>query len=161
MARLHRVTSLAAAVLLTLPAAAVGSRPSAALSCGILPYTEAALSRRAQTTASSDFVDVAGSTVRIATRETACVVVQFSAQIAAAGDGSVVQVRVVRNDGRQDVVGIDPPVTFVAGRLSDGRSYGLLLPAVPPGAHTIRMQFRSRGGDVTLRSFNMNVRHGR
>lgn len=161
MARLHRLIPLTAAALLSLPAAAVGSRSASALSCGILPYTEAALNRRSQSTESREFVDVVGSTLRFRTRETSCIVVQFSAQIRAAGDGSVMEVRAVRNDGKQDVVNVDGPAQFVAGRLADGRSYGLLLPAVAPGIHTIRLQFRAAGdGSVTIQRFNMEVRRG-
>jgi len=153
------LTALAAAVL-SLPVTAIGSLPAAALSCGILPYTEAAVSRRAQTADTHEFVDVVGSTIRFRTRETTCIVVQFSAEISAAGDGSVVQVRAVRNDGAEDVVNLEGPVQFAAGRVPDGRSYGLLLPAVRPGLHTVRLQVRVRGGAVTLRTFSMNVRRG-
>jgi len=164
MARLHRLTLLAAAVLLSLPAAVVGSRPVAALSCGILPYTEAVVNRTSQRTTSRAFVDVAGSSIRFRTSETSCIVVQFSGQVMALGDGSVrtLQVRIVRNDGRGDVLGPDGPIQFTAGPLSDGRSFGLLLPAVRPGLHTVRMQFRSGDGSVVvIRSFNMNVSRGR
>jgi hypothetical protein len=162
MPRLHRLIPLAAAVLLSLPAAIVGSRTAAAISCGILPYTEAALSRRSQTTDSREFVDVVGSTIRFRTRETTCIVVQFSAQIRAAGDGSVMPIRAVRNDGKEDVVNVKGPAQFVVGPLSDARSYGLLLPAVPPGVHTVRLQYRAAGdGSVTIQRFSMDVRHGR
>jgi hypothetical protein len=160
MTRLHRLMPLAAA-LLSLPVIGVGSRPAAALSCGILPYTEMAVNRRFQTTESREFVDVVGSSLRFRTREMTCIVVQFSAQITADGDGSVMQVRAVRNDGKQDVVNVEGPVQFVAGRMSDGRSYGLLLPAVAPGVHTVRLQYRAVGdGSVTIQRFSMNVSRG-
>lgn len=163
MARLHRLTLLAAAVLLSLPAAVVGGRPAAALSCGILPYTEAVVSRTSQRTTSRAFVDVAGSSIRFRTRETSCIVVQFSGQVFALGDGSVrtIQVRAVRSGGGGDVANPEGPIQFTAGPLADGRSFGLLLPAVPPGLHTVRMQFRSGDGSVVvIRSFNMNVSRG-
>ena len=164
MARLHRLTSLVAAILVSLSAVVVGSRPAAALSCGILPYTEAVVNRTAQRITSRAFVDVAGSSVRFTTRETSCIVVQFSGQVMALGDGSVrtMQVRIVRNDGRGDVLGPDGPIQFVVGPVVDARSFGLLLPAVPAGTHTVRMQVRSGDGSVlVLRSFNMNVSRGR
>ena len=163
MPRLHRLTLPAVAVLLSLPAAAVGSRPAAALSCGILPYTEAVVNRTAQRTTSRAFVDVAGSSLRFRTRETSCIVVQFSGQVMALGDGSVrtIQIRAVRSDGRGDVVNPEGPIQFTAGPLADGRSFGLLLPAAPPGLHTVRTQFRSGDGSVVvIRSFNMNVSRG-
>jgi hypothetical protein len=163
MPRLHRLPLLAASMLLSLPAAAVGSRPAAALSCGILPYTEAVVNRRSQQTASRAFVDVAGSSIRFRTKETSCIVVQFSAQVMALGDDSVrtIQVRAVRNDGRGDVLSPDGPVQFVVGPVADARSFGLLLPAVPAGIHTVRMQVRSGDGSVVvIRSFNMNVSRG-
>jgi hypothetical protein len=87
--------------------------------------------------------------------------VQFSAQIRAAGDGSVMEIRAVRNDGKEDVLNADGSVRFVAGRLSDGRSFGLLLPAVQPGVHTVRLQYRAAGdGSVNIQKFNMNVSRG-
>jgi hypothetical protein len=163
MVRLHRLSLLAAAVLLSLPATAIGSRPAAALSCGILPYMEASLNRTAQRTASREFVDIVGSTLRFRTTATTCIVVQFSGQVMA-GDGSVrtMQVRAVRNDGRGDVFNPDGPIQFVVGPLSDARSFGLLLPAVPAGNHSVRMQYRSGDGSVVvIKTFNMNAGHGR
>jgi hypothetical protein len=164
MPRLHGLTLLAAAVLLSLPAAAVGSRPAAALACGILPYTEAVVNGTSQRTTSRAFVDVVGSSLRFRTKETSCIVVRFSAQVMALGDGSVrtMQVRAVRNDGRGDVLSPDGPIQFVVGPVADARSFGLLLPAVPPGLHTVRMQFRSGDGSVVvIKSLNMNVSRGR
>jgi hypothetical protein len=159
MARLHHSILIAAAVLFAFPAAGL----SAVLECGILPYTEAAVNPRSQSTASRAFVDVVGSQVRFTTTQTTCIVVQFSAEVLAETAGSVMQVRAVRNDGKEDVVNAGGPVQFVAGPVADGRSYGLLLPAVRPGTHTVRMQFRALGdGSVrTIKSFNMNVSRGR
>jgi hypothetical protein len=72
------------------------------------------------------------------------------------------QVRAVRNDGRGDVFNPDGPIQFVVGPLSDARSFGLLLPAVPAGNHSVRMQYRSGDGSVVvIKTFNMNVGHGR
>lgn len=59
-------------------------------------------------------------------------------------------------------MGPDGPVQFVAGPVADARSFGLLLPAVAPGVHTVRMQVRSADGSVVvIRSFNMTVGRGR
>jgi hypothetical protein len=150
-------------LLLALAASLLGAGKASALTCGILPYTEAAVSLRSQSTASRAFVDVAGSRIRFTTTRPTCIVVQFSAQVLAEEGGAAMQVRAVRNDGKEDVVNAGGAVQFVAGPLADGRSYGLLLPAVQPGTHTVRMQFRALGdGSVrTIKSFNMNVSHGR
>jgi hypothetical protein len=72
-----------------------------------------------------------------------------------------VQVRAVRNDGKEDVANTGGPAQFLAGPLSDGRSYGLLLPAVQPGVHTVRLQYRVAGdGSVNIQKISMEVRHG-
>jgi len=152
--------SFAAAVVLSLPVAAIGSRPASALSCGILPYTEILWKQRGQTASRQDFIDLTGATIRFRTRGSPCALVQINAQLSAASDGSVVQFRAVLNDGTQDVLNVEGPVQFVAGPLVDGRSFGLLLPAVKPGIHTVRLQVRVRSGPIAIKSFSMAVRHG-
>jgi hypothetical protein len=86
--------------------------------------------------------------------------VDFSAQSFAPGAGTLLFVRAVRDGAIQSV---DGNIQFNAesGTLSEAHAYNFLFTNVPPGAHTVKMQIRSRinGDSVAVNNFNMTVHH--
>jgi hypothetical protein len=81
--------------------------------------------------------------------------VSFSAQVFT--PQGVIIVRALL-DGAESVDGtID--FVFASGNFA-AHAYNFLFPAVSPGGHTFRMQyFSSNAANVTIRSFDLKIRH--
>ncbi len=172
MTRLPFVAAIAGATLLSASAAvfaapdgqASGSRSVGTLaqtSCNKAPKIEVAQSSSGQSTNSSTFVDVAGSDVsfNIGGSNNTCIIVSFSAQ-GFAPSGRLMHVRALR-DG--SIESVDSAIQFVAESttFSDAHAYNFVFTNVPPGAHTVKMQFRSQtsGSDVFINDFDMLTYH--
>jgi hypothetical protein len=134
-------------------------------SCGKLGKSEDAQSSVGVSTSSTTFVDVAGSQVsfNIGGTGNTSVIFYFSGQVfapsSAAGTG-LMFVQAVRDTS---IVSVDGPVQFQSesGTFSNAHAYNFLFTNVPPGAHTVKMQFRSNnsGNTVFIYRFNGVVYH--
>lgn len=173
MTRLPIVTAVAGTMLLSLSVAALAGdgQPSGARRAGTQVQTscgkdakklEVAQSSVGQSTTSTAFADVDGSTVsfNIGGNGNTCLLVDFSAQVFAPGAGHLMNVHAIRDDNIQSV---DGRIQLVAesGAFSDAHAYNFLFTDVPPGAHTVKMQFASgtNGNEVFVNDFDMAVHH--
>jgi hypothetical protein len=132
-------------------------------SCAKVAKVEVAQSSVGQSTTSSAFVDVIGSTVsfNIPGSANTCVLVDFSAQgFTGSAVANVLFVQAVRDNA---IVSVDGSIQFISTDqdFSDAHAYNFLFTNVPPGAHTVKMQYRSNlnGTSVAINDFNMTVNH--
>ena len=151
---------IAAAILSLSP-----SSPARAVACGELPKTEVVqnIMSQALDTTSTGFFDVAGSTVSfsIGGSVKTCVLVNFSGEVAAQSNVNtgLMLIRAVRDNA---ILSADGEVQFVVdtGFLADAHAYNFIFPHVPPGPHSIKMQFqRASGNFAVIVKFDMVVRH--
>lgn len=177
MTRLPAFTAMTGAMLLSLSVTAFagghsdgqtsGSRSVGAMaqtSCGKdFKKVEIAQNSTSQSTSSTAFSDVSGSTVSFNTggSSNSCVLVNFSAQAFAPADrGQILHLQAIR-DG--NITSVDGSIQLAAenASFSDAHAYNFLFTDVPPGAHTIKMQYRSQvsGQDVFINDFDMLVEH--
>jgi hypothetical protein len=141
------------------PAAKAGAR-QLTQSCGKLPLTEVVVNSKPQSTASKSFIEVEGSNVLFDVGGSAksCVMVSFTAQVAAPDPLNLMLVRAVL-DG---VPSIDGEIQLVAetDNFTEARAYSFLFPLVAPGSHSFEMQYSTPNGPtVFINDFNMDIRH--
>src|SRR5262245_41575645 len=135
---------------------AAGAR--ALTSCSKLSRIEVAQSGVSQSTGSTVPVDVVGSSIGfiVGGAVPSCVLVSFSGQAFGPANGTLMMVRAVR-DGA--IVSVDGEIQFVAESItfSDAHAYNFLFTGVPPGFHSVKMQYRSffAGDTVTINDFDM------
>lgn len=169
MTRLPLASAIAGATLLSLSAATFagdGREPGATRTfvqtrCKSVKTIDVAHSSDSQSTSSTDFVDIDGAVVKfdIGGKANTCVLVNFSA-IAITDNNGVMLVRAVRNllfhsvDGPIQLSGGDDVLHFGA------HAYNFLFTDVPPGSHTVKMQYRSAlATRIDILSFEMMVHH--
>lgn len=132
----------------------------AVTSCQQPIKVKVAQSSSSQSTTSTAFVDLVGSNVsfKVGGTVNTCVLVDFSAQAFAPNLGTLLMVRALR-DG--SLVSVDGEIQLEAdsAQFSDAHAYNFLFTNVPPGRHSVKMQFRTffAGDNVTINDFNMRV----
>jgi hypothetical protein len=169
MVRMSLLTAVAAAALLSFSTASMaagdgqaGARrvgASAITNCNGATRINVAQSSTSQTTSSTAFVDVIGSSQSITTTATKCMLVSFSGQVFSPGTGGLMFVQAVL-DGSASV---DGAIQFQSesNTLSNAHAYNFIFPSVSIGGHTIKMQYRtnSAANAVTINDFDMVVNH--
>jgi len=174
MKRSQYVVALAWTALLSMSAAAFADNDGQAIkhkspvapvqtSCGKdAKQVDIAQNSTGQNTTSSTFVDVTGSEVsfNIGGNNNTCVLVDFSGQVFAPGTtNNLMFVKAVLDNS---ITSVDGQIQLVAesNTRSDAHAYNFLFTEVPPGAHTVKMQYEaSGGGQVSINDFNMVVYH--
>jgi hypothetical protein len=160
---------VSALAMLTTAGLAADGQPSkskrggkALISCSNVVKVEVAQSGASQSTSSSSFVDVAGSSIGfiVGGSVPSCVLVDFSAQAFAPATGTLMMVRALRDGGIGSVDG-EIQLAAESASFSDAHAYNFLFTGVTPGFHTVKMQYRTffAGDTVTINDFNMVVNH--
>jgi hypothetical protein len=174
MKRSTLLTSLVLATSLLIPSAAIagdGQAPGAKAStrasvnkaCGPLPKVDILASDVNTTTSSTSFVTLFGGTRTINVGGTAstCVVVDLSVQGFAptAATDTLMMVRVLL-DGVSSANG-EIQMVAESDTWSDAHAYNFVFPSVPPGFHTITLQFRTffSGDTVHINDYSAIINH--
>jgi hypothetical protein len=91
-----------------------------------------------------------------------CILVDFSAQASVVG-GVFTRVLFVQAVRDGNIVSADGSIQFATQpqSISDAHAYNFIFTNVPPGPHSVKMQYRNITSDasVTIHDFNMVTRH--
>jgi hypothetical protein len=165
MSLLTAVTALSLCSLSTVGMAGDGQAPGskvgarAVSNCNGATKIDVAQSGVSQTTSSTAFVDVVGSSITFTTKATKCVLVDFSGQVFSPGASGLMFVQAVL-DGSASV---DGAIQFQSesNSLSNAHAYNFIFPSVSIGTHTVKMQYRTNNAAnaVTINDFDMVVNH--
>lgn len=172
MSRYPKAKHLLAAAAGSVAIAMLSSSANAiivAKNCGALPQVNTVHSTDSQTGSSprhTSFAPVAGSLVNftVGPGASSCVIVTFSAQ-AYAPNGRLIWIRAKLDDFVSSEAGqsVDGQIAFAAedGDFAQTHSYSFLWPSVSPGAHQIRLEYRSQvhGQAVNIDRFAVEVQH--
>jgi hypothetical protein len=108
-----------------------------AKNCGAVSKISVVFSDEHQTGTSQTFAPIAGTLINFKQRTAGCVIISFSAEVAAPNSGQMA-VRAVMDDGA--ILPVDDQVDFTRSYM-EVRSYDFLFLDVPAGDHSAFMQW--------------------